>query len=178
MTVQENVAVGLHLSDRSSILDDIVDRSRRTSSGSVTDRCRELLALVGLQGFELSRADYLPYGQQRLLEIARALASEPRLLLLDEPAAGLNSEEVERLVHLLKRLSEGGLSMLIIEHNMPFVMQIANTIIVLDQGRTIATGKPADVRNDPRVQAAYLGAPHDAVGDAVSRTGGDIDNPA
>lgn len=118
----------------------------------------DLLELVGLTEVAHHQADNLAYGQQRLLEVARALASSPRLLLLDEPAAGLAFEDTERLSRLLKLIvTQFGVAVMIVEHNVPLVRRVANRISVMHHGLVIATGAPDDVLNDPAVIAAYLG---------------------
>jgi branched-chain amino acid transport system ATP-binding protein len=129
----------------------------RREEAEVEGRARELLELVGLKGQGEARAAVLPYGQQRLLEIARALAASPKLLLLDEPAAGLNVEESKRLSALIRRIAAGGTTVLLIEHDMNLVMNTADSVVVLDFGRKIAHGTPAEVRTDKQVIAAYLG---------------------
>lgn len=122
-------------------------------------RVDELLSLVGLENVAGQPADTLAYGQQRLLEVARALASSPRLLLLDEPAAGLSSEEMDRLAGLLRRIvAEFDLGVLLVEHNVPLVKRIADRITVMHHGVVISQGVPGDVLNDPAVVAAYLGS--------------------
>jgi branched-chain amino acid transport system ATP-binding protein len=159
MTALENVMVGNHLAERRSVWRHLLPLPGAfgTERAAREAALREL-AHVGLEDVADRPAGSLPYGALKRLEIARALAAKPRLLLLDEPAAGCNATETEGLSELIRRLAEEGLAIVLVEHDMAMVMSLAGHVIVLDQGRVIADGPPAAVRANPRVRSAYLGA--------------------
>ncbi|MBI5522368.1 MAG: ABC transporter ATP-binding protein [Desulfarculus sp.] len=160
LSVLDNVLVGFHGRLQASFLSAIFRLSAyRREERRTLARAEELLELVGLQDLAGEAAGNLAYGQQRLLEIARALATEPSLLLLDEPAAGMNPQETASLAGLVRRLRDDlGLTVLLIEHDMRFVMSLCEHITVLDYGKVIAWGTPEEVQGDPAVIQAYLGA--------------------
>ncbi len=160
LTVLDNVLVGFHGGLKANFLSAIFRLpGYKREERRMHERGEELLELVGLGSFSQSRASNLAYGQQRLLEIARALATGPELLLLDEPAAGMNANETKDLAGLVRRLRDQmGLTVLLIEHDMRFVMNLCETLTVLDHGRVIARGAPEEVQRDAAVIEAYLGA--------------------
>lgn len=159
MTVLENVLVGMHTRLKTTAWQILVHGSTfHREEKAATDRAFKLLQFVGLahRSDELARA--LAYGEQRRLEIARALASDPKLILLDEPAAGMNPQETEEATDLIRRLRDDlGVTVVLIEHDMSLVMEISERITVLDYGKQIAEGTPGEVRRNPRVIEAYLG---------------------
>ena len=161
LSVLENIQVGCHLHTRGGVFSALMrSRATRETEREVDARARELLDFVGLEGAAESEASALAYGQQRLLEIARALAAKPKLLLLDEPAAGLSADESKRLSAAIRDIARRGTTVLLIEHDMKLVMNTADTIAVMDFGRKIAEGTPAAIRENPAVITAYLGVGH------------------
>jgi branched-chain amino acid transport system ATP-binding protein len=158
MTVLENVMVGQYVRTRCGFLNAIVRTPHmRLEERTSKEQALELLHFVGLADQAKVRSGDLPFGWQRLLEIARALASKPKLLLLDEPAAGLNAVETKRLGELILQIKKRGISLLLVEHDMSLTMEISDRIVVLDQGRLIAEGEPREIQSNETVMAAYLG---------------------
>lgn len=158
MSVIENVMVGRHVRTRSGFWGAVTRMPAvRREEAALRDRAGELLDFVGLGAQADQRSGDLPFGWQRLLEIARALASDPRLLLLDEPAAGLNAVETRGLGELIGRIRDRGVTVMLVEHDMSLTMSVCDRIIVLDQGRKLAYGTPREIQSNPSVMAAYLG---------------------
>lgn len=160
LTVLDNVKVGMHHSVRYNLLDSILKLPKyRNEEKAVREKAMSLLRLFDLDQFADVKASNLPYGKQRKLEIARALGTNPKLLLLDEPAAGMNPAETAELMETIKTVREKfSLAILLIEHDMKFVMGICEKITVLNFGQVLATGTPDEIRNNPEVIAAYLGS--------------------
>jgi len=158
LSVAENVKVGFHRVTKGGIGAALLrPRWCREQEANVESEAEKLLAFVGLAGRADLLADRLPYGQQRLLEVARALAAAPKLILLDEPAAGLNTAETEALADVILRVNARGITVILVEHDMSLVMKVAQRIVVLDFGKKIAEGTPEEIRAHPDVIAAYLG---------------------
>ena len=158
LSVRDNVISGMHCHTKSGILSSVFNtKSKRQEEKQCEEEADEILKLLDLYKFRFEMSTSLPYGAQRKLEIARALATHPKLLLLDEPAAGMNEQETADLANIVYRLKEMGYTILLIEHDMKFVMNICERLYVLNNGCMIASGTPAEIKVNPIVVEAYLG---------------------
>jgi branched-chain amino acid transport system ATP-binding protein len=162
MTALENVLCGAHMSVRAGAFEQMLGlRGAHAENTKLTEKAEALLGLFDLSNARHKAATDLPMGSQKVVEVLRALMAKPRVLLLDEPAAGLNETETAELATVLLAVKETGVTMAVVEHNMSLVMGIADEIVVLDAGAVVAAGTPAEIQNDARVLEAYVGRPHE-----------------
>jgi len=177
MTVLENVLVGRHIRMKQGPIASVFHGPGfRKGEAAAKQKSMELLEFVGLRGLEHEVARNLPYGDQRRLEIARALATEPEVLLLDEPTAGMNPQETEAARQLIFRIRDIGVSVVVIEHDTKFIFSLCDTVSVLVQGEVLVEGSPSTVRDDPRVIEAYLGKPREEVEAEVAEAAAAIEH--
>ena len=158
MTVLENVKIGCHVKTKSNIFDSVLHTKRyREDEAYATKKSEEILEKIGLAEYRDVKAGNLAYGIQRKVEIARAMALDHKILLLDEPAAGMNPQETQSLMEFVKELNRDGMTIAVIEHDMKFIMNCCNRILVLNFGKKIAEGTPEEIKNNEEVQTAYFG---------------------
>ncbi len=158
MSVIENLKVGMHKNIKTNLFDTVIhNKKQKEEEKAAEEKCKEIMEFLGITDVAGEYAASLPYGTQRLVEIGRALASDPKLILLDEPTAGMNEQETMALMELIKKIRKRGPAVLVIEHNMKFMMNLCDRIAVLNFGRLLTVGTPEEVQNNPEVIEAYLG---------------------